>query len=150
MKNILRRKGTEENGWIKRRREERRQWGKEEDYRGKLRKGWVGLGHVADLQGLGLAMGQLVEVVRGQVSPPHHQVQRRADLLQLNTRRPAARLLQQRPETPPIPTSVPPLSVPQSLPLPVARLRSTMSKQLRGHMWLVGFSIPALLPKLKK
>lgn len=38
--------------------------------------------------------------------PPHHQVQRRADLLQLDPRRPTARLLQQRPAaTPPVSTA---------------------------------------------
>lgn len=53
----------------------------------------VRLGYMTDLQGLGLTVGQFVKVIGGQVSPPQHQVQRRANLLQLNTRRPAARLL---------------------------------------------------------
>lgn len=58
------------------------------------------------LQGLGLPVSQLVQVVRRQVCPPHHQVQRRADLLQLDPRRPTARLLQQRPAaTPPVSTA---------------------------------------------
>ena len=50
------------------------------------------------LQNLGLPVGRLVQVVRRQVGSSHHKVKRRSDLLQLDARRAAARLLQQRPE----------------------------------------------------
>lgn len=49
------------------------------------------------LEGLGPPVGQLVQVVRGQMCPPQDQIEGRTDLLQLDPGRPAARLLQQGP-----------------------------------------------------